>query len=277
MASVNLKKALSGILSDEDLGKLIRGYDVIGDIVVILVPEEIGHLESLIAQALLKSCPGVRIIAKRTGRHQGEFRKIALKKIAGEGGFETVHKEFGVRFYVNPQEVYFSPRSGGERYRLASNVETGETVLVMFSGVAPFPLMIGHHSSARRIVGIEKNPAAHHLAVKSLRINRKITNVELYLGDVKKTLLQLEGQFDRIVMPLPSGAHAFLGHAAGKLITGGWLHYYDFQKKGEFAASADALCSILERHDREVVSTSIHTCGHISPAKYRICIDAQVK
>lgn len=274
--SVNLKQALQGALPHEDITKLIRGYDVIGDVAVIIIPEELEHCQTVIGKTLLEAGPGVRVAAKRVGQYDGEYRTIELEKIAGEGELETLHKEFGVRLFVDPSKVYYSPRSGTERHRIAGLIQEGEYVLVLFSGIGPLPLMCSLHSPAEIIIGIEKNPEAHAYGVRNIKTNRRVKNVRLLCGDIVDLIPTLTGKFHRIAMPLPSGAAPYVKDACSVLLAGGWLHFYDFQKEGEFEQAVQTLELEVQKCGRTISEWSIHKCGHVSPSKFRICVDAQV-
>ncbi len=277
MSSINLKEALQDILPQEEIDCMVRGYDVLGDVAIIIIPETLRHREKEVAEAILRTSPHLRVVAGRDGIHSGEFRTIPLRKIAGTGGLTTLLTEFGIRLHVDPQAVYFSPRSKNERHRIASLVGSGERVLVMFSGIAPLPLMIGRHSEAAEVIGVEKNPEAHYLAVKNLKLNRRIKNVRLLCGDAGEIVPRLQGQFDRIAMPLPLTADKFLSCALDALGAGGWLHYYDFQDKGQFDLAVDTLSQICKVKGRVLLGWKIHKCGHVSPGKYRICVDAKIE
>jgi tRNA (guanine37-N1)-methyltransferase len=147
----------------------------------------------------------------------------------------------------------------------------------MFSGIAPLPLMVGLHSNASTILGIEKNPAAHLFALQNLKTNRRVKNVTLVQGDVADVVPQVAGSFDRIVMPFPTAAETYLALALQKLRKGGRLHYYDFCVRGEFAKAEMVVAETCENEGRRLIRTEIHTCGHVGPKNYRICVDAEIE
>lgn len=274
--SKKLKDALQNLLSEDEIQLLVRGYDILGDVAIIIVPEELSPHETAIADAILEASHNIRVVAKRAGKYSDEYRTIALKKIGGQGGLETIHKEYGMRLHVDPEKVYYSPRSGNERYRIASLVSPGERVLVMFSGIAPFPLMIASNSEAQEITGIEKNPVAHLFALKNLAANRKTSNITLLHGDVKDIIPGIETHFSRIVMPLPQSASDHLELAIRSLAINGWLHFYDFCHVEEFETAVVSVKKTCKYLGKEITKYSIHRCGHIAPRKYRICVDAQI-
>ncbi len=276
MKSKNLKDVLRNTLPEDALQIVVRGYDVIGDICVIIIPDDILRYEKTIAAAVMQAAPSVRVVAKRVGKYTGEFRTLSLKKIGGKGDLETLHKEYGIRLYVNPEKVYFSPRSAGERFRIAKSVVSGERVLVMFCGIAPLPLMIAKHSRALEVYGVEKNTAAHHYGILNLAANKKVKNVHLFNGDVAEIVPELKTEYDRIAMPLPLSAGQYVQIALKVLKSKGTLHFYDFKKKKEFHLALKELQEKCALAGREVLESSIIKCGHVSPGKYRLCVDARI-
>ncbi|SHO42611.1 class I SAM-dependent methyltransferase [Desulfopila aestuarii] len=274
--SVNLKEYLRDILPQEELDLVVRSYDVVGDMAVIIVPPELVHRERIIGEAILDNLKHIKVVAKRNGLYSGEFRTIPLEVIAGENRKETVHREYGVNLLVNPEAVYFSVRSGTERKRIADQVSAGEEVLVLFSGIAPYPLVIAKNSRAREIVGIEKNPAAHRFGLANLAGNRKLKNIRLYCGDVAEILPSLARTFDRIVMPLPKGGEHFLPIVFQALRSSGILHYYDMRHENEFDESVAVVMQIAQDANRMVRSTTVVKCGHCAPRTYRICVDCRI-
>ncbi len=263
-------------LSASELTHLVSGYDVVGDIAVVIIPEELESKEQLIANAILTSNRKIRVVAKRAGRYDGEFRTIPLTILAGENRKETEVKESGIRLLVNPETVYYSVRSGNERRRLAALVQPDESVLILFSGIAPYPLIISRYSRAKYIVGVEKNPQAHAYGIENLSRNKKITNVKLHLGDAKEVLPRLATSFDRVVMPLPTRGEEYLPYALQVLGERGFLHFYDMQQPEKLQESIDKIISACALTKRTVLSTNITRCGHCAPQKYRICIDAMI-
>lgn len=271
-----LKDSLSCVLTAEEHQELVGSYDVVGDIAIIIVPESLTAREVLIADAILGSNRNIKVVAKRAGHYGGEFRTIPLSILAGENRKETVACEFGIRLRLNPERVYYSVRSANERRRVAALVTPGEAVLVLFSGVAPYPLVMSRYSSARVIVGIEKNPEAHGYALQNLQLNKKLCNIKLHLGDARVVLPTIRGCFDRVVMPLPTMAEGFLPEALGVLKPGGYLHFYDLQRAGCFADSLAKIDSACRVANRQVASFAIVRCGHCGPRTYRICVDARI-
>lgn len=275
--AVNLKRYLKDALSKEELDLLVRSYDVVGDMAIIIIPPELEEKELVIGKAILANNKNIRVVAKRDGLYGGEYRTIPLRIIAGENRKETEHKEYGVRLLVNPQAVYFSVRSGTERMRVASLVTSGEEVLVMFSGIGPYPLVISKNSEANEIIGVEKNPKAHEYAMKNYLLNKRLKNIRFIKGDVVEVLSSFHRTFDRIVMPLPKGGEAFLQYAVPLLRSGGVLHYYAMQHEDGFDKAVEKVELSCQNLGRKLLRAEVIKCGHCAPRTFRICVDALVE
>ncbi len=273
---MKLKVLLRGVLSDNELQLLVRAYDVVGDIVIMTIPKELENKEREIASAILANNHKIKVVAKRVAQHGGEFRIRPIKIIGGEVRRETEVREFGIRLQLDVEKVYFSVRSGNERRRIASLVQPGENVLVLFSGIGPYPLMISRHSRANQIVGIEKNPIAHNYGLLNLKLNKKLDNIVFILGDVKDILPQFRDEFNRVIMPLPQSAGDSLNLALSVLQSGGCLHFYDMQHVDSFEESVAKLRLACQSVDRTLSAASVTVCGHCGPRTYRICIDALI-
>lgn len=273
---MNLKQALRNTLSDKELHLLVRSYDVVGDIAIIIIPAELEQYAEIIGKTICALNKRIKVVARRAGNCSGEFRTMPLDIIAGEKRFETTHREFGVAITLDVQQSYFSTRSGTERKRIATLITKPERVLVMFSGVAPYPLVIGRHSSAAAIIGVEKNTAAHRYAQLNVQKNKLSSRIELFQGDVRSVIPQLDMVFDRIIMPLPASAHCFLDLAIAHLKPGGRLHCYDFQPPDQFDTTLHTIAQAAAATQRTIRADNIVACGHNSPKSYRICADVTI-
>ncbi|SHI03742.1 methyltransferase [Desulfofustis glycolicus DSM 9705] len=274
--SMNLKQALQDILPADELSLLVRSYDMIGDIAVIIIPPPLLHHERLIGDTILSMNKRIRVVARRAGHHGGEYRTLPLTVIAGEQRLTTMHREFGVSLELDLSEIYFSPRSGNERKRIVDQVIRPEQVLVMFSGAAPYPLQLARHSPAATVVGVEKNIAAHRYGLINVRKNKAQAVVSLICGDVIHVIPELDHSFDRVIMPLPGTARQFLDLAIEYLRPSGRLHLYEFQPRGQFAESEAFIRKAARLKGRSILDSVVTVCGHNSPSSYRICVDATI-
>lgn len=273
----NLKDYLKGELSEKEAQLFRRAFDVIGDVAVIEVPRELTRKEKVIAAAVLTRHKNIKSVYKELGGRKGKLRLQKLKWLAGEKGTETIAVENGVRLKLDVERVYFSPRMSGERKRIYQQVKKGESVLVMFSGAAPYVVEIAKHTAAKAVYGVEVNRVAHKYAVENAKLNKVEPKTRLFCGDVKKILPQLKLKFDRIVMPLPKGARAYLGLAFSYIKRNGIIHFYDFLPEEEIPdAATQKLTAAAKKLNRKVKIINVVKCGQLAPRAYRVCVDAVI-
>lgn len=212
-------------IPEEKLEEIRKSFDVIGDIVILEIPEELEDDKVLIGQAALKFTKRKSVYCKKS-KVQGITRTRQLEYLAGIDNLETVHKEFGLRFMLNPSTVYYSPRLATERSRIVKQVKDNETILDFFAGIGSFTVSIAHK---RDVVAynIDINPEAIKYAEKNIEINKLIGKVIPCLGDVRDVVKDLPDA-DRIIMNLPGTSREFLPLAVKKLKSGGILNYYEF-------------------------------------------------
>jgi tRNA (guanine37-N1)-methyltransferase len=207
---------------------LPSSFDVVGDVLLVKIPEALRAHEREVADALLRTTPRIRTVAQDEGV-EGELRVRALRVLAGDPRTSTEHVEYGVRLRVDPATCYFSPRLATERYRVAKLVRPGERVVDLMAGVAPFALVIAKHSAAERVDAIDLNEAAVAFARENVRLNRMEGRVFPERGDARAWASTHPAVADRVVTNLPHSAHAFLEDALGVLKERGTWHYHCIQ------------------------------------------------
>jgi hypothetical protein len=101
----------------------------------------------------------------------------------------------------------------------------------MFAGVGSFSILIACHSKARKVFSIDISPVAVDLMCENARLNRVEGKLAPILGDAKDAVERhLKNTADRVIMPLPQKALAYLDYALMALKpSGGWIHYYEFK------------------------------------------------
>ena len=264
-----LKKALKK-LTKKERSLVPRAFDTVGTIAIFNeFPKELKKKEKYIAQTLLALQKNVKTVAKKTKQYAGKLRTPKITLLAGEKTKETIHKENNVYLKLNVETCYFSTRTSNERKRIAKLVKKGESILVLFSGVAPFPCVIAKNAKAKEVYGIELNKKAHKYALENVRTN-KLTNVTLLQGDVKRVLPKLKKKFDRILLPLPKTAEKCVGLAKKKLKPKGTIHLYTFTDETKFFA-------LKKQYRTQFKTVKLVKSGVYAPGKYRVCLDLKVK
>ncbi len=207
---------------------LPNSFDCIGDLIIIKIEDELLPYKERIGDALLKVNSNVRLVLM-DGGVKGELRIRELEPIAGSGPTETRHKESGVTMLTDPAKVYFNPRLATERMHVASAVKDGETIIDMFAGVAPFPLVICKHARPKVVYSIDLNHDAFLFMERNIKLNR-IGNIVPMEGDASAAVRDLP-MADRVIMNLPQIAYRFLDVALSKTKSGGTVHMHRIMER----------------------------------------------
>ena len=261
---MNLKEALKGKLTEKELKLLVGSYDVIGDIAVIEIPRELKKKQKLIGQTLLKLLKNVKTAAAKKGGHYGVYRRQKLNILAGSKKLQTTQKESGILLKLDVEKCYYSPRMGSERLRIAKQVKKGEKILVVGSGIAPYPLVIAKHSPAGEITAVETNPTAHKYAIENVKLNKFEHKIKLIKADIRKIKL---GKYDRIISIIPHYGVKLMPALLKFAKKGTIIHIYDFANEED-----------LEEPARKIKAKIIRVvkAGQAATRRYRVCIDAKV-
>jgi tRNA (guanine37-N1)-methyltransferase len=287
---MKLKEALRDALDEDELKKLIKSYDVVGDIIILKIHLELESKCEIIAEALRRIYPRVRTIAAvPLYAHTDElYRTRDLEVIWGDENLETTHKESGCSFKVSLKHVFFSPRLSYERMRVAKKVLHGETIINMFSGVGCFSIVIAKMQPQTRIYSIDVNPYAVEYMKENVALNKVEGTAIPVLGDAREELEKLEGVADRVLMPLPEQAYSFLPLAVRALKldkerAGGVIHYYDVStgRKGDDLFNvplerARANLSSAFGNSLRIEVEETRVVRSVAPRKYHVVLDLRV-
>jgi tRNA (guanine37-N1)-methyltransferase len=215
---------LRGKVPEEVLTALPRSYQIVGDLALIHLPEEILPYGMVIGEALARVARVRAVYAVSVT--EGEFRVRRVLKLWGEGGTETVHREYGVRIYVDISKSYFNPTLSYEHWRVSEEVRDGERVLDLFSGVGGFSLHIAfrRHTTC---VAVDSNPYAIVALVRSTTLNKLRGRIVPVVSRVEELgeLLPRES-FTRAIVDLPHRSLDYLELAASFVERRGYIHLY---------------------------------------------------
>jgi tRNA (guanine37-N1)-methyltransferase len=277
----NLKAALEGILSPEEISLVYKSYDIIGDLAIIRIAEPLLPHSEAIAQALMQQHKHIKSVWRQSSPVSGDFRLRELELVAGERRTETIHKEHGCLFKVDVQECYFSPRLGFERLRVASLVKDEEVVVNMFAGVGCYSITIVKHSKAAKVNSIDINPTAVRYMRENVLLNRVAEKVVPFEGDAREIIKErLGNSADRVLMPLPERASEFLDSALSALKPqGGWIHYYAFEHADKREDAVEKAKTKLLPHLRQAAVFELPLTKIVrqtGPNWYQVAIDILV-
>ncbi len=273
-----LKKALEGVLSEQESAELFSAFDQIGNIIIVRIPESLVSKKKIIGEMLLDKVKSAKSVFYQSSSVEGDFRTRELELLAGEDKTETEYKEFGCRFIVDVKNVFFSPRLSTERKRIADLVQDGETVINMFGGLGMFSI-IAAKTKKCTVYNIDINPLASQLCEKNIILNKMKGNVISINGDASQIVKeQLENKGDRTLVLLPERSDEFLETAILTTKNNGMIHYYSHihsDKKSEAP-------KLSEKHFLEVTSVKSEISNSkivrpVGPRYYQTVVDVLIK
>ncbi len=251
----------------------MAAYDAIGNIVLMKFSRGMKLKEKKKwADRFLKEHKQIKTVLEKSEKISGRLRTPSAKFIAGEKTKEALYRENGCVFRLNVETCYFSPRLSTERKELAKKVKKGESVLVMFGGVAPFAIVVAKHSKAKRVVSVELGRECSKYAKENVKRN-KLRNVEIVQGNVRK---KVTGKFDRIIMARPNLKDSFLDVAFRAVRKGGVIHYYGFYLESEKGELKKLIVSEAKKARRKVKILKVKKAGEIGVKRYRWRVDLKV-
>jgi tRNA (guanine37-N1)-methyltransferase len=275
----DLHEAVEDLLPSGVVDNLPRSYDIIGDIGIIELDNKLDLFSNVIACALMKLNPHLRLVMKKTEKTSGQYRIRGIEAIAGSGGTETIHHEFSSRFHLDVASVYFNPRLSHERMRIAKQVMEEEVVVDMFAGVGPYSILIAKVQPKARVFSVDLNPMAYKYLKENILMNKVTDSVTPVLGDAREFASKLPGFANRVIMNLPSESSAFLNTAARLLRKeGGMMHYYCFASRDEnLQVISDSVRLKMSSCQRHVTSYSFQRIiREIAPNRVQVALDAVI-
>jgi len=289
-----------------------RAFDIFGNIALMKFPKETTTKEKKsFAEDILKRYKSVSTVLEKTGKFKGRLRKQETKHVAGEKTKEALYTENGCTFRLNIDKTYFSPRLNNERKEIADKIKKGETVLVMFAGVAPYPIVIAKNSKAKFVFSNEINREANKYAQQNIELNKLKDRVVLLPGDINRvtqeitnktkelftdlnngfriinlknrvsaneraSLIPIPKTFTTIVMPRPQLKDTFLRETFALSKKGTRIYYYDFCKDDEVNAVLDKIKGEAKKAKKKIKIIQTKRAGEIAPYKCRVRVDFKI-
>ncbi len=217
-----METVLKDKLTPDELKALPRGWQILGEVILVHIPPALQGKKALVADGLLRLYPRCRTVLE-TRRIAGEYRQPIVEKLAGDRT-ETLHKENYVVYKLDAARVMFSQGNFYERRRMGT-VGKNERVVDMFAGIGYFTLPMAVHSRPEKILAIELNPLSYGYLCENIALNKVEGIVEPILGDCReKTPV---GWADRVIMGYVGKTQEYLPWGIRALKPGGILHYHE--------------------------------------------------
>lgn len=253
------------------------GYDVVGNIAIIKFDRSVStSMKKEFAIDYLSKNKSVRTVLEKVGKFSGRLRTLKTKFLAGEKTLEALYRENGCEFRFNVETCYFSPRLSEERKNVSKLVKKNERVLVMFAGVAPFPVVIAKNSKASEVTSVELGRDCSKYALENVKRNKLVGRVHVVQGNVRKVVNSTMGKFDRILMTRPNLVDSFLDSAFRVCKKGTIVHYYGFYHEDEKNKIKDLINNEAKKAGFKVKILKVVKAGDVGARKFRYRADFKV-
>ncbi len=250
-----------------EVAKKVKGkVEFLGDVIII------GVEDKKLAEELLKVFKAKSVVYRE--KICDEFREPKAKVLAGSPNTETIYKENGCLFKLDPLKVMFSTGNMGERERMAYIARRKEVVVDMFAGVGQFTIPIAKHSKPKLIYAIDKNPVAYRYLVENIRLN-KLKNVVAINSDCRD--VDLKNVADRIVMGYFFEPLKFLNKALSILKEKGIIHFHDLVKKEDVEKRKNEIIKEIEKMGLSAEIGYWRFVKSYAPRIYHVVFDIKVK
>lgn len=266
-----VRERLRGTVPDRLLGALPEGWSRLGDVLLLRLPEPLEPHAHAIGRAYAETlgCESVLHIE----RAEGELREPETRLLFGDEDTETVHREDGLVYRLDPSKVLFSPGNHRERHRLADAIEPGEHVVDLFAGIGYFTLPLAR--AGARVTACELNPTAADYLADNAEANGLAGRIEVREGDCRK--VAPDGVADRVLMGYFPGTARFLPAALEALAPeGGWIHYHTVADEPD--PGRQAAREVLEQPAISGVELSIETTRRVksvAPRRVHVVLDLE--
>ena len=262
--------------------KIPSSYDVIGSkekaVAIVEIPEDLQKKEKEIANEILTRYKNVKSVLKKVSKRKDVYRVTEYKLLAGNSNTEVIHKEHYCSYKLDPKLVYFSPREGTERLRIANQVKPKETVMLMFAGIGAYAIIIvKKQPKVNKIISVEINPSAYEYMRENIRINKMGHKIIPVLGNVKLKCKDWYGKCDRIIMPLPHDAWKFLDIAFKCLKSHGSIHMYSIEREENVKNKVKSIIDKFNKRIKRKTSYKIKKVLPYAPRTYKYCINIKLE
>jgi tRNA wybutosine-synthesizing protein 2 len=199
-----ITERLNDILTSSELSLLPRGFQTLGDVIILKLKPELLNKKDIISKAYLDLLPSIRSVYINQGKISGAFREPEkIEFLAGVDNPIVEHKEHEIKYRFDITKIMFSKGNLKERKVLATLVKEGEVVVDMFAGIGYFSLPIGKHSNAKKIYSIEINENSFKSLLENIKINHLEEKIVPINGNCKEEVLKLSDsgiRADRVIM-----------------------------------------------------------------------------
>ncbi|MFX0074628.1 MAG: class I SAM-dependent methyltransferase family protein [Candidatus Hermodarchaeota archaeon] len=276
-----LKNALEGILTEEELSFLPRGFQTIGDVAIIKLNPKLLDKKILIANKYLELLPSLKSVYLNSGKVKGKFRTPEMiEYLVGIENSVVKHKEHGVIYKFDFTKIMFSMGNLRERKFLTTLVEDGETIVDMFAGIGYFSLPIAKHSKVKKIYSIELNPESFEYLTENIKLNHFEDIITPIKGNSKEEVVNLSKsgvKADRVIMGVFPAPKDFIKEALMLTKVEGTIYHYEgIVEKEQYIELFNEFNEITEEGGYRSKLLAKRFVKSYGPGLYHVVLDIKV-
>lgn len=270
-----IKESLSKQIPKNLIRKIPDKWGKIGKVLTIKLPTDLKNYEKKIGEvyATILNC---KTVLNDIGGISGVYREPNVAIIYGSTNTETIHKENGIKYKLDPQRIMFSSGNMDERLRMTNISNTGETVVDLFAGIGYFTIPMAVYSKPKKIFACEINPVSYNYLCANIILNNVTSIVEPLKGDNRK--ISPKNVADRVLLGYFGNTREFIPTALDCLKNHtGIIHYHD--KFLEAVVPDDPLKivkKIAEKYDRNAQLLKYKHVKTYAPGISHFVLDIQI-
>ena len=254
-------------LPKNKLDLLPRSYHILGDILLVKLNSKLYTHRRKIGKVILEILPFVRSVVLIKGI-LGKKRVPQTEVIAGDKNTETIHREHGVIFSLDPRKVMFSKGNKFEKLRLLKKIRKKDVVVDMFAGIGYWSISLAKKA---RVFAIDINPVSIRYLEKNAFLNK--VNFEILEGDCRKFSRLLRA--DKIIMGY-FGTKKFFSYALQMGKRGSIIFYHDLVSDEKVSDLKQELTSIAKKQRKKIKFVSVRRVKTYSPGVSHYVFDIKV-
>jgi tRNA wybutosine-synthesizing protein 2 len=270
-----LRSRLKDKLNGKEIGYLPKGYQIIGNILLIKLDKRLIKHRKLIGKTIMVILPYIHTICLIKDI-RGKVRKPEIEVIAGCGKTQTMNKEHGCKFLLDVSDIMWSQGNKNEKIRLTKMTKPGEIIVDMFAGIGYFSIILAKYCQPKKIYAIDINPKAVEYLRKNIWLNDVEDKIEILQGDCRKFATLLENTADRIIMGYLFDTEKFLPYALRIAKNNAVIHFHRTVKEEEINAFGKRLIRIGIENKVKIKVLKITKVKSYAPKIWHLVYDLKI-
>jgi len=271
-----IRNRLKNKLTGKELDHLPKGYQIIGNILLIKLDKGLIKHRRLIGNAIMNILPYIHTVCL-IKEIKGNIRKPEIEVIAGCNKTQTMNKEHGCKFLLDVSDIMWSQGNKNEKMRLAKMIRPGENIVDMFAGIGYFSIILAKYCKPKKIYAIDINPKAIEYLRKNVWLNEVEDKIEILQGDCRKFSKLLENTADRIIMGYLFETEKFLPYALKIAKSNAVIHFHRTVKEEETEKMKEKLIKIGIKNKVKIRVLKVTKVKSYAPKIWHVVFDLKIQ